>query len=68
MRDATSQLGKHRIYQCVCGAKPCRPLQAEDTKVRPYPKPCDVCGESLLGRPFVIEDTTVWFRGIQKEK
>jgi hypothetical protein len=62
MRDATYQLGKHRVYACPCGAMPHRPLQAEDTVARPYPKPCDSCGRNLAGRPFSIEDMNLWTR------
>ena len=62
MKDATYELGKHRVYECSCGAKPCRPLQAVDTTYRPWPKPCDRCGQSLVGRPYSIEDTGRWTR------
>lgn len=56
------ELGKQRVYTCSCGARPCRPLRASDG--RPYPKPCDVCAASLLGRPFVIEDMVLFVRKI----
>lgn len=56
MEDATYGLGKHRVYSCECGAEPCRPLQASDTEVAPFPKPCDHCGADLQTRPFQIVD------------
>jgi hypothetical protein len=58
----TFRLGKQRVYQCTCGAKPVRPLRAKDTTALPFPKPCDRCGESLADRPFSIEDAKVWLR------
>ena len=54
-------LGKQRVYTCSCGAKPCRPLHSTEG---PYPKPCDVCGASLLRQPFVIEDMVLFVRRI----
>lgn len=57
-----SELGKQRVYSCTCGAQPCRPLRA--TEDRPYPKPCDCCGASLQGQPFVIEDMVLFVRDI----
>lgn len=68
MCNATDRLKKHRVYECLCGAKPCRPLQASDTVVRPYPKPCDHCGRSLVGRPFMIEDLKVGLREALADK
>ncbi len=62
MRNATYRLGKHRVYACVCGGKPHRPLRAADTIARPFPKPCDRCGRSLAGKPFAIEDDGVWIQ------
>lgn len=62
MKDATYKLGKGRVYDCRCGAKPHRPLQAADTTHSPYPKPCDKCGADLNDRPFVIEDMGLFVR------
>jgi hypothetical protein len=67
MRDATYKLGKHRVYQCVCGAKPCRPLQAEDTRARPFPTPCEYCGGDLIDMPCEITDTNLYARDLISE-
>ncbi len=61
-----SKLGKCRVYNCVCGVRPHRPLRAEDTVAQPFPKPCDRCGRSLVDRPYVIEDLAVCLRDIQR--
>ena len=66
MDNRTLTLGKHRRYQCLCGNDPCRPLRAADTTAVPFPKPCDVCGRDLADRPFVIEDTTMWWRTLRQ--
>lgn len=41
--------GKVRLYLCICGVRPVRPLHG-------LPKPCDCCEEPLDGRPYTIED------------
>uniref|UniRef100_A0A6H1ZXM7 Uncharacterized protein n=1 Tax=viral metagenome TaxID=1070528 RepID=A0A6H1ZXM7_9ZZZZ len=41
--------GKVRVYECLCGGTPVRPLRGS-------PKPCDHCDRPLEGRPFKIED------------
>ncbi len=66
MKDTTSKMGKHRVYNCVCGARPHRPLRADDTVAQPFPKPCDRCDRSLVGRPFMIEDMGVYMREIRR--
>lgn len=44
-----SDFGKVRVYSCVCGGTPVRPLRGR-------PKPCDYCGRLLGSQPFVVED------------
>lgn len=67
MSNATYKLGKRRKYRCPCGASPRRPLQASDTEVRPFPKPCDSCGRSLNDVPFTIVDSLMDVRDMLGE-
>ncbi len=60
-----TDLGKHRVYECTCGARPCRPLPPDhDFQDGPYPKACDHCLGELGGRPFRIVDRVVHLRDI----
>lgn len=60
----TAELGKCRVYACKCGYSPMRPLCAEDTIARPFPKPCDHCGNDLADVGFSITDAVVFFRDL----
>jgi len=65
MQDATYILKKHRVYRCEhCGAECCRPLQASDTRARPFPVPCERCGKDLRTSPYEIVDSRLYFAGI----
>lgn len=67
MKDATYELGKHRVYTCrACGAKSCRPLQAADTNFRPFPKPCDRCSTDLQDSGFEVVDSILYWQSIQQ--
>jgi len=68
MKDGpTYRLGKHRKYDCPCGAKPRRPLRAEDTQARPFPVPCEMCGNNLHGVNFEIEDANIMAAELLRE-
>lgn len=68
MIDATYILKKHRVYLCICGEKPHRPLQASDTRARPFPIPCDWCGSDLSDCQYEIVDDGVYFREMMARK
>jgi hypothetical protein len=57
-----SNLGKYKVYLCVCGRGiQFRPLDEEDSH-------CDYCGVDMSTLPFTIEDRTVMLRELNERR